>query len=426
MSTSHDRDFQFHLFTRRNVVLFLSSFTLIAGMASASRATFGFGIFLLTLIIFEWLEGRRLPAHLYLQRLHYPRAFEGDVVTVDLKVENRSPRDAHLVEVIDAFSPSGNYHIAQVAPDLPAGEGVLFRYRQTCKHHRGIYLIGPMRLRTHSPVGLFTFNQTREIVTTLHIHPQAVGIMGFEILGRGTLLEIGEAVVRRIGRGEQFAQLRDYRAGDPPRYIHWPSTARRGYPLVKEFEQNVVSEITIYCDLHLLSLAGLGNNTSLEMRIKAAASIAAEAIPHQHLVRVVAVKDPMDMTTLAAGREHLTAILDWLALLKAEGVGSFEAPIMKEAELLRPGSTAVLVLSSINMKTEATAKLVQLLVLRRVKAICVLVDDRSFLKLRTEQDQAFADAPPLDQQVGMLKEAGADLFTVLNQQHLATQLRLPS
>ncbi len=426
MSNSPDQDFQFHLFTRRNVVLFLSSFTLIAGLSSASRATFGFGLFLLTLVIFEWLEGRRVQGGISLQRLHYPRAFEGDRVTVDLTAENRSKRTAHLVEIIDSFSPSGNYHLAHVAPNLPAGEGVQFRYRQTCKHHRGIYLIGPLRLRTHSPVGLFTFNQTRDIVTTLHVYPQAVGIMGFEILGRGTLLEIGEAVVRRIGRGEQFAQLRDYRAGDPPRYIHWPSTARRGFPLVKEFEQNVVTEITIYCDLHLLSLAGLGNNTSLEMRIKAAASIASEAIRHQHLVRVVAVKDPMDSTTLAAGRDHLTAILDWLALLRAEGVGSFESPIMNDAELLRAGSTAVLILSTINMRTEATARLVQLLVLRRVKAICVLVDDRSFLKLRTEQDQAFADALPLAQQIGILKEAGADIFTILNQQNLATQLRLPS
>jgi uncharacterized protein (DUF58 family) len=181
-----------------------------------------------------------------------------------------------------------------------------------------------MALRVQDPLGLFAFRETCEQVSTLLVYPQALDISGQDLLGDGTVANIGEAVVRQLGRSEEFAGLRRYRGGDPPRYIHWPSTARLRVPHVKEFDRSITSQITIYCDLHLIALSGLGAATTVEYRIKAAASIAAEAVRHGHMVRVVAVKDPPDMTTMAGGRRHLTQVLDWMAMLKAEGAGSFE------------------------------------------------------------------------------------------------------
>lgn len=422
MSPAHESEITFRLFTRRNVVLFLCSYPLVTGVASGSRVTFALGIFLFVLVTLEWIAGRRILGAITLQREHQPRAFEGDTVTVDIALENPSSRDTHLVEVVDSFSPGADYHVAHVATSLPGGEGVLFRYRRRCKRRRGLYIIGPLRLLAYSPLGVFEFRDTRDVVSTMLVYPQAADVRSFDMLGRGTLLEIGDAVVRRVGRGEQFARLRAYRPGDPPRYIHWPTSARRGTFLVKEFEQNVVTEITVYCDMHLIALAGVGDSTSIEFRVKTAASIATEAVRHHHMVRVVAVKDPVDMTTMAGGHEHIIAILDWLALLRAEGTGSFESYVSGEVEMLKRGSTAVLVLSSGNMDSTRTASLVQLLAIRRVRPICVIVDDRSFLKLRPEQDRPFVDALPLDDMVWLLKEAGAHVFTVLNQQNLSTQL----
>ena len=422
MTHAQDNEITFRLFTRRNVILFLCSFPLVTGVASGSRPVFALGVYLLVLVTIEWIAGSRVLRAITVDREHQPRAFEGDTVTVELALANPSRNDTHLVEVVDSFPPGADYQVAHVATNLPQGQGVLFRYRRRCKRRRGLYLIGPLRLLAHSPLGVFQFRETRDNVSTMLVYPQAADIRGFDMLGRGTLLEIGDAVVRRIGRGEQFARLRPYRPGDPPRYIHWPTSARRGAFLVKEFEQNVVTEITVYCDMHLLALAGLGDSTSIEFRVKTAASIATEAVRHHHMVRVVAVKDPVDMTTMAGGHEHIIAILDWLALLRAEGTGSFESYVSGEVEMLKRGSTAVLVLSSGNMDSDATAALVRLLAIRRVRPICVIVDDRSFLKLRPEQDRPFVDALPLEDMVWLLKEAGAHVFTVRNQQDLSTQL----
>ena len=39
-----------------------------------------------------------------------------------------------------------------------------------------------------------------------------------------------------IGESDEFLSLRDYRDGDPLRKIHWPSTAKRQKPIVREFQ----------------------------------------------------------------------------------------------------------------------------------------------------------------------------------------------
>ncbi len=417
-------DITWRFVTRRNATVFLCSFALVVGFGSGSRAAVAVGEFILVLLVVQWIDGARTLPGLRMRREHYPRSFEGADVTVDVHAENARPHPLHLIEVSDSFPPAGAYEIRNLAGEVPARSGVLFRYRRNCSRRRGLYIIGPLKLAASDGLGLFEFRETREEVGTLIVYPQAVDLKGFELLGDGTLLDIGEAVVRRIGRGEQFARLRSYRAGDPPRYIHWPSTARHGRPVVKEFDQNVVAEITIYCDLHLLALSGLGSMTSVEYRIKAAASIATEAVENHHLVKVVAVKDPADMTTMGGGRGHLAAILDWMALLKAEGAGSFTEYVADDVRGLRRGSTAVLVLSSVNLDPSAAADLVRLLVLQHVRPVAVIVDDRTFVKLRPEQDAAYQRAMQLDALAVVLKRAGATVFAVANQQDVSRQLRL--
>ena len=426
MTDAGHEDFAIRVFTRRNVVLFLSSLSLVVGFSTGSRAAVGLGEFLLILMVVQWTSGARILPALGVRRSLYPRAFEGDTVTVDIRAENRRGAPAHLLEVTDSFPPSGNFRVRSLAGEVPPRSGVLFRYRQACTHRRGLYVLGPMTLRAWDPLGIFSFRETCDQVSTLLVYPQALDISGQDMLGDGTMANIGEAVVRQIGRGEEFARLRRYERGDPPRYIHWPSTARLRTPHVKEFDRSIVTQITVYCDLHLLALSGLGAATTVEYRIKAAASIAAEAVRHGHLVRVVAVKDPADMTTMGGGHRHLAQILDWMALLKAEGEGSFEEYVMDDARGALRGSTAILVMSSVHVEPARAEETVRLLALRRVRAIAVIVDDRSFVKLRMEQDRAFRAAPALDALVARLRNAGCTVYTVRSRQDIALQMRVPA
>ena len=46
----------------------------------------------------------------------------------------------------------------------------------------------------------------------------------------------GVALASSIGESDEFVALRDYRAGDPMRRIHWRSWARVGRPVVREYQ----------------------------------------------------------------------------------------------------------------------------------------------------------------------------------------------
>jgi hypothetical protein len=50
-------------------------------------------------------------------------------------------------------------------------------------------------------------------------------------------------------RGEEFANLREYRRGDDRRHIHWKSLARTGELFVKEFSLQAPRRHTVALDL---------------------------------------------------------------------------------------------------------------------------------------------------------------------------------
>lgn len=426
MEESYRDSLTFRFATRRNAVLFLCAFFIAAGIGGKSTPVAASGVFLFALLICQRFHAVHSTRAIAVKRTHTPRSFEGDDVTVDLEVQNTGRLPAHAVEIVDSFPPSGSYSIRSVALHIPPRAAVHFRYWKNCSGRRGLYVIGPARLTAADPLGLYSFRGGSEEITTLTVYPDAVPVKTLDVLGRGTHLNIGEQVVRHIGRSEEFERVRAYRAGDPLRLIHWPSSARMRSLYIKEFEQEVVTEVTIFCDLYLLALTGLGPLTSVEFRIKAAASIAAATIGKHHLVRVVAVKSPREETRMAGGSAHLIQVLDWFALLKAEGSGSFEDSLADEVRRLRRNSTVVLVTSSVHCDTGKLRNVLGLFHAYSIKVLGVIVEDRSFLKLRKEQDQLFAKAPPLDRISELFKESGATVFTVTSKENVIEQLGLPA
>lgn len=419
--SGHD-DFTIRLSTRRNATLFLAVFLLMLGVGDGRRPLAIGGAFLVAVIVADAWPRRGLLDAVRIRRRHFPRAFEGQQVTVELDIENPSPRPVHLFEASDCFPPGGAFFVRNVAIELPARSTLTFRYRQTVQRRRGLYLIGPLRLRSGSGLGLHDELATGHELTRLLVVPSVDPLRGFDLLGPGTHPNIGRETVRHTGRGEEFERLREYRPGDPLRLVHWPSTARLGHPVVKEFQRDIVTGATVFCDLHLLAQSGLGDMTSVEYRLRVAASVAADAIRRGHLTRVVAVKEPPEQTRLAGGAGHLAAVLDWMATLKPEGQGSFEAAVTARANRLTPGATAVLVTSSIHVDADALRGLLRLLRLRRVKAVLVAVDDRSFLKLRREQETLHSGAPTLDALLALARDEGATAFAVRNGDSIAHAL----
>jgi len=95
---------------------------------------------------------------------------------------------------------------------------------------RGAVELSGVRVRSSWPFGLVTHEVVIALPAQLLVYPRPLpGRAGARPRAR-----VGLAEEPRPGGAGDFLGLRDYRAGDPPRRIHWPATARLGRAVVVE------------------------------------------------------------------------------------------------------------------------------------------------------------------------------------------------
>ncbi len=91
---------------------------------------------------------------------------------------------------------------------------------------RGEYNWGDIQLRQLTPWGLAWNNWKVPQSTKVSVYPDLIGLRQLSI--RLALQNTGTMRLgRRMGIGTEFAELREYRMGDDPRFVDWKATARR-------------------------------------------------------------------------------------------------------------------------------------------------------------------------------------------------------
>jgi uncharacterized protein (DUF58 family) len=109
---------------------------------------------------------------------------------------------------------------AEEEASLPAG----WRFPE-----RGPASLDRVRVSSRFPFGLVTRWRDMELTADVLVYPRPLASVG-----RGEPGVEGQDDGSERTRGEigEFVGLRPYRAGDPPRAIHWRTTARAGVPMV--------------------------------------------------------------------------------------------------------------------------------------------------------------------------------------------------
>jgi uncharacterized protein (DUF58 family) len=102
---------------------------------------------------------------------------------------------------------------------------------------RGAFPLGPTTLGSGDPFGFFSIKRTFPSTASLLVLPMIIPVANFP--SPAGLLPGGKAIQRKSYDVTPHASgVREYVHGDPLKRIHWPSTARRGKLMVKEFEQD--------------------------------------------------------------------------------------------------------------------------------------------------------------------------------------------
>ncbi len=150
----------------------------------------------------------------------------------------------------ETFETSGNEQPILIGPD----ETKIYSYK-TVPPERGTYEFRATFLRLICPLGLVEKQVRLETAQAIRVYPNLLALQEFAILSqRGKLRSLGVRKSRTRGLGSDFESLRDYLPGDDYRKMDWKATARRGKPIVKQFEvernQSVV--LVIDCGRHML------------------------------------------------------------------------------------------------------------------------------------------------------------------------------
>lgn len=128
----------------------------------------------------------------------------------------------------------------EAAPD----EDIESLYRIT-PPKRGQYRIGPFYLYGGDPFGFYKSWNKFERYTDVLVLPCPVGYK----LGRPRSLsrisreELDTVAV--VGQSMEFLGVREYSPGEPPKHIHWRTSARLGKLISRQYEKNVTASISI-------------------------------------------------------------------------------------------------------------------------------------------------------------------------------------
>jgi uncharacterized protein (DUF58 family) len=197
------------------------------------------------------------------------------------------------------------------APEAPTEARVELRAPR-----RGRYVLRRPTLRATDPLALAAGPAPRGGEHVLLVYPRFYRLEHFAVPAGRRYQPGGIPLSSSTGDAIEFVGTREYREGDPLRTIHWRSWARRGQPVVKEYQEEYFARIALVLDTFVPARPRAAEERSFEAAISVLASIADHYSRSDYVVDILAAGP--EVYELSAGRSlaYLDNILDVLAGLE--------------------------------------------------------------------------------------------------------------
>lgn len=193
---------------------------------------------------------------------------------------------------------------------------------------QGSYVVNGFKLERSSFLGCWSARTGYPAKTEIRVYPNLFverKTLASLFLYRG----LGIHTMRRIGKGREFEQLREYLPGDSYEDIHWKATAKRNYPITKTYQVERTQEIYTIIDTSRLSTrntAGLekdpipGQETSvMERFVTAALILGLVALRQGDLFGLLTFSDRVrGFVRAKTGKPHFNACRDSLYTMEPQ------------------------------------------------------------------------------------------------------------
>jgi uncharacterized protein (DUF58 family) len=212
---------------------------------------------------------------------------------------------------------------------------------------RGHFRVEPLQIRTGDPFGFFEASASVGQGVAVVVYPR-IDPLPLWRLPAASIEGSHAAPERTLQTSPLATAVRPYAPGDSFNRIHWKSTARHGEIQVKEFELEQTADAWIFLDLERSVQGGRGEESSVELAVRAAASVAAKALLENRAVGMTVNGHRQAMVPADRGaRQHLK-LMQLLAAVEGDGSTPLAEALVSAAGRLRRGMTAIVITASLD------------------------------------------------------------------------------
>ena len=329
------------------------------------------GVFFLAVILLSKAYSVAIRRSLSVRRNdHSINVFKFQQALIEISLVNRGTLPIPYLSVFDDAGNLATRDQNRGVLALGGNSEALFSY--TLKgYNRGVYELGPVRLRASDPLGLFPWSATWQLRSFLVVYPSVYPITLKTDHGvpAGTV-RVWNPVYEDI---TNYRSIREYVPGDDPRRINWKVSARTGTLQTMQFLPAIGFPVMVLLDLNADHYAVRNRYVHTERAIEAAASLVdaaarlgqavgiqvtgevagiaqsvaqppatlAHAAMAAQSAAMAAQSAAKSSAPIAQGFPHATAILELLARVLAVTLPTGEGPIrhfVQSGARLPPGA----------------------------------------------------------------------------------------
>lgn len=243
-------------------------------------------------------------------RLERDRALEGDdlTATVVLASGDAPVERAEVVLVLpDGFAVAEGDNPFAVRLDANETREVELTLRP---RRWGAYVLGDVLIRSYDRFGLVSWDSEHATPQALKVFPRGE-VLRQLLRPLETQVYAGNQVAREKGEGIEFADIRQFAAGDRIRRINWRASARRNELWVNELHTERNADVIVFVDSFREAVGARGDST-LDLAVRAAASLTHGYLKHKDRVGFVSFGGVLNWLLPGTGLTQLYRMVDSL------------------------------------------------------------------------------------------------------------------
>jgi uncharacterized protein (DUF58 family) len=307
---------------------------------------------LLSLLFTDFIGGLLFFPKFKIQRKIPHRLRAGNMIKIHYTITNLRKLPAWNVHI----DPIHQYNWMRLESDIASFDTIksnetisITAFLQSEK--RGEYILKPLFASTSFPFGIIKWTWRNKISQRILVYPKYEPLNSLQLPMNSRFQREGISMVSNVGESLEFHTCREFRTGDNPKHIHWPTTARKNKLIVREFQEEFLCRIGLIVDTFvpapksIFKIKTKKESPEFEAALSLTAALSHYLAHGDYIVDIFAAGKEVYHFTGGRSLAQLDQILDILACLEPnryEPMTKLEPAVLEEMASI--GSAMLLLL----------------------------------------------------------------------------------